>query len=331
MRGIDPRQLKAQLMAASWLGLLACAGINFAHNGVRVLRWGLLLHPVRERVRFRPMFASVVLGYMVTWVAPGRLGELVRPALLSGREKLPIGPCMGTVIVDRLLDGLAVVLLFAVGLAVTPMPPEAAVSTAAIRGTSVVAGLVVIGLCVSLIVATSSRRRIERALEKRGSPVLLWIGRSMLAVSRGADALKRPGLLLGVVVHTVLAWLMIALATWVGIRACGIDVPFGAVLIILPLLALGVTLPTPGGAGGYHAAMTFGLSQLFGVAEAQAVGASVLIHLMIIFPVILVGGGILIVEHIPFRDLLEAGRQLRHLGAAEGSAVPPVRAAENAS
>jgi len=99
----DPQALSSALFRASWPALAAGAAINFAHNVFRVLRWRWLLDPVRADVPFRPMFAAVVLGYMTTWLIPGRIGEVVRPALLSAREDLPLGPCLGTVVADRLL------------------------------------------------------------------------------------------------------------------------------------------------------------------------------------------------------------------------------------
>src|SRR5206468_1137111 len=111
----DPQALSAALLSASWPALALAAFLNLAHNVFRVLRWGLLLTPVRPRVPFRPMFSAVILGFMTTLLVPGRVGELVRPALLSAREDLPLGPCLGTVVADRLLDGVAIVALFALG------------------------------------------------------------------------------------------------------------------------------------------------------------------------------------------------------------------------
>jgi len=120
-------------------------------------------------------------------------------------------------------------------------------------------------------VAARSRVRLERMLEGRRG-VRGWIGRMLLSLSQGVEALGRPALILKIAVHTVLAWLFIAGATWIGIRSCGVDIPFTGTLVLMPLLALGIALPTPGGAGGYHAAMRVGLMQLFAVNETMAAG-----------------------------------------------------------
>lgn len=313
LRGTDPATLWAQLKQVSVLGLILAAGINFAHNAFRVWRWGALLAPVSPRLRFRPMFDAVILGYFVTWTVPGRLGEVVRPVLLSARQKVPLGACFGSVLADRVLDGLAVLVLFAVGLAFTSIEGLAARHPAVGRG-SVIAIIVLLVPMVLLLVASSQRTRLEGWLGARRGP-LAWLSRSLLAFAQGTEALRQPRLLARVAVHTLLAWLTIAIGTWVGLRACRVEISLGAVFILLPLLALGVAVPTPGGAGGYHAAMKFGLVHLFDVSPALAVSAGILLHLAILVPVLAVGAVLLLVERLSLQELIEAARQVRKLGS----------------
>ncbi|NIM63943.1 MAG: hypothetical protein GTN89_15370, partial [Acidobacteria bacterium] len=89
--------------------------------------------PVRRGIGFRPMFVAVILGYMTRWIIPGRLGELVRPMLLSARESLALGPVMGSVVADRVLDVVAVAFLFAVGIGITPLSGQAAEHAALLK------------------------------------------------------------------------------------------------------------------------------------------------------------------------------------------------------
>ena len=86
---------------------------------------------------------------------------------------------------------------------------------------------------------------------------------------------------------------------------------------MLPLLALGVSLPTPGGVGGYHALMQFGLTALFGVDPTVAAGAGILMHLAIVLPVLVLGPVLLYTEKVSWSDLVAAGRKVRALGHAE--------------
>lgn len=308
LREADPAAVWDSLRRASLLGLFAGALLNFAHIFFRVWRWGALLEPVRAGIAFRSMFSAVVLGYTTSWVVPGRLGELVRPALLSTRERLPLGPCLGSVVADRLLDGLCVLGLFALGIATTPLAGDSLRHAEKIRQWSLLLVLVIVFPIAALWIVAAKRVLLERWLSSAGR-LRARIGGAVLAVSGGVEALRRPRLLVRVVLHTLCAWILIALGTWLGVRAAGAEIPFRGILIILPLLVLGIALPTPGGAGGYHAGMVFGLTRLFPVDDAAAVGAAFLVHVGVILPVVVVGVVLLFVGRIPFGDLLRVGRR----------------------
>ena len=316
--GKDPKAISAALMRASWPALALGATINLAHNVFRVFRWRWLLDPVRTRVPFRPMMVAVILGYMTTWLVPGRVGELVRPALLSAREDLPLGPCLGTVVADRLLDGVAIVALFAFG----SFGAHFAAGSDALSGqlrviAVIVLAVIVAGLAVLVAISTLGGR-LDAWLSRRWPPVR-WAGHAALGLSRGVDALRSPRTLIPIAGYSLAAWLTIGLGTWIGIRAAGAAVGFSDVLVMLPLLALGVSLPTPGGVGGYHALMQFGLTSLFGVDPTIAAGAGILMHLAIVIPILLAGPVLLYTEKVSWSDLVAAGKQVRALGDAQGA------------
>ncbi|HZN55318.1 MAG TPA: lysylphosphatidylglycerol synthase transmembrane domain-containing protein [Candidatus Polarisedimenticolaceae bacterium] len=307
--------LREAVERAFWPGLALAAVVNVGHNVFRVWRWRWLLDPVAPRVPFRPMFVAVILGYLTTWILPGRIGEVVRPGLLSARTTVPLGPSMGSVVADRLLDGLAIMALFAAGSLGARFAEGSAASIEKIRSTAF-AFLAVIAVGVVVLVAiAASRTTFERWLARRAAPVR-WLGHAILGFSSGMEALRSPRRLIPIIVHSLLAWLTIALGTWIGIRASGADVGFDAVLVMLPLLALGVAIPTPGGVGGYHAAMQFGLTRLFGVDPTIAAGAGLLVHIAIVVPILLLGPVLLRVEGVSWSDLVAAARQIKSLGAA---------------
>ena len=318
-RGIDLDILWGHLEEASWAGLLVAAFLGVGHNFFRVLRWRALLEPVRSGLPFRSLFEAIILGYATSWVLPGRLGELVRPALLAGRENLPLGPCLGSVLADRLLDGLAVLVLFAVGVFVTPLAAESMQHVGLIRAAAVGLIVVISVPTVILLVASKARPKLERLLSGRQG-WRGWLGRFVLSLSDGVQALKRPALLAQIGLHTLLAWLTITASTWIGLRSCGVEISFGGTMLLLPLLVLGIALPTPGGAGGYHAAMRVGLTKLFGVGNTLAVGAGLLVHAASVLPVILLGGSMIVMGRSSMQDLMRAVRQVREMGSLSGGA-----------
>lgn len=293
--------------------------LNLGHNVFRVWRWRALLEPVRPGVPFRPMFTAVILGYMTTWIVPGRVGELVRPMLLSEHEGLPLGPCIGTVVADRVLDATTVVALFAVGTWITPLEGPAAEHAALIRSGSLTLLLAAVVLVVVMLGASAARPALQGWLARRGR-LVGWVGRTVLAVSSGVVALRSPRLLARTLVYSVLAWVTITAATWLSIWAAGPRISPGAVLVILPLLALGVAVPTPGGAGSYHGAMKVGL-MAFGVSGALAVSAAVIAHLIVTVPVIALGLFLIWLDKVSWKKLVNAARGFRELGALDGPAT----------
>jgi len=313
---------------ASVVGLVLSGALQFGHNGFRIARWRVLLAPVRPRVPIRPMFTAVTLGYVVTWVAPGRLGELVRPALLSAREEIPLGPCMGTVLIDRILDGVAIVLLFAVGIFFTPFSGIAAEYAGEIRGGAVMSATVLVAVLVGLLALSARADAIDRRYRDRHGPIA-WFARTAVSFSRGSESLRRPGSALIVLLYSLGAWLTVSTGVWFGLRAAGVAVSFGGVLVLQPVLAIGVAVPTPAGAGGFHAVTKAALIYLFGVAETPAVGAAILLHLTGVIPVLLVGLVLLWREGLSVRDLRNVARSVQGLGRRAAVAAPT--AVEDAS
>lgn len=314
VRDADLAAVWAQLREASLTLIVLCVVFNLGHNIFRVWRWRALLTPFKPDVPFRPMFVAVIVGYTTSWVVPGRLGELVRPMLLSAREDVPLGPSLGSVVVDRMFDGLAVVALFVVGTWITPLEGEAAEYVPLIRTASLTVAAVVVGAALAMMLASSSAARFDRWLD--GKPGFVrWIGRTLLSVSSGVDALRSPRLAAIVAVQSLLAWVAIALATWCGVLAAGVDISFGPILVITPLLVLGVAVPTPGGAGSYHGAMKLGL-MWFGIGEVQAISAGFLMHLLIVVPTVVLGVGLIWLEGLSWKDLVASAAQFRRLGSA---------------
>lgn len=312
LRGTDPAMLWDQIRQASILGLLLGAALNFGHNVFRVLRWRVLLNPVRRGIGLRPMFSAVILGYMTSWVIPGRLGELVRPMLLSAREGISLGPVVGSIVADRILDIVAVVFLFAVGIWITPLSGEAANYAALLRSGAVIMSVIAVAVLALMVAASVSGQRLAAWFARRGKP-FRWLGRAGVSLAHGAGALRSPRAVGLVLIHSIAAWVMIAGGTWVCIRSAGAEISAGAILVILPMLVLGVAVPTPAGAGGYHGAMKAGL-MLFGVSQVTAVSAGLLAHMMMTVPVIVAGVVLLWTENVRWGDLVSGARQFRQLG-----------------
>jgi uncharacterized protein (TIRG00374 family) len=105
----------------------------------------------------------------------------------------------------------------------------------------------------------------------------------------GLGAIRRPGRLTIALILSFPLWLSICLGIWAITMAFGLDVPFTGSFLLLAILVLGVTVPTPGAVGGFHEAVRIGTTVFFGAPDDLAVAAAILLHLFSIGPSLLLG------------------------------------------
>lgn len=317
---VDRESLAHALREARWGWLGACLALTLLHYVVRAWRWRLLLRPLKQGLPIRLLVEGVLAGYAVSFVLPGRLGELARPALVARRERLSMTGTLATVGVDRLLDGATLTVFLVIFLILAPgttngIPPEVA-------GDLRLWGFLVGGGMASLLLALSLAalyRQNLPALRRDGS----WRDRALAMLHASLEALSalhgmRP--LAGAVLGSFLIWLVLAAQAWAGIRAFGIDLPFTASFGLIAVLAVGIATPTPAGVGGFHAAGTAFLGLVYSVQQSQAVAAILVLHLISVVPSIILGGVVLVREGVSLGEL--AGRRLPEMNQAKAEEQP---------
>ena len=88
------------------LGSIIMLGAHF----LRAYRWSMLTETANFKLNHRRTFYSVMAGYLVN-AATSRGGEVVRCALTTKSEKVPLEILIGTVITERIVDLIFMVLL----------------------------------------------------------------------------------------------------------------------------------------------------------------------------------------------------------------------------
>jgi uncharacterized protein (TIRG00374 family) len=294
LRGVDGRALAQAFRSADpWL-LLGVAFATLLAYLARSWRWGYLLSPV-VRVPFAHLFSATAVGFMTGLVIP-RAGEVVRPYLVARRHPISTAAAFASIILERLVDLITVIFLFALYLYVLP-PPAAQVTGPLLdklKAGGSLAALLALGVLVLLL---ALHLRAERALAVAGwllRPLPAGVTRPALAAlhsfANGLAVLRAsPGHLLIIALQSLLVWLPIALGLHWNNRAFGLDLPFHATFLLLAALTVGVAVPTPGMVGGFHAAYLFALTEAFGVDRQTAAAAGIASHAFTNIPVLLLG------------------------------------------
>ncbi len=104
----------AESLGRTDLGLIGLAlACNFASAAVRTWRWRLLLLPLDAAVSLGSAWRCYNIGFAVSSVLPGRLGEVLRPWLMARERDLPFASPFATVVTERVVDLLAVLSMLA--------------------------------------------------------------------------------------------------------------------------------------------------------------------------------------------------------------------------
>lgn len=118
MHNLSPEEKKdifASFKGANYWYLLVSVFIGILSHISRTIRWMLLLSPMDYKPRFKNTFLAVMIGYFANLALP-RLGEVTRCGILARYEKIPLQKSFGTVVTERGLDFIILILLFVVNL-----------------------------------------------------------------------------------------------------------------------------------------------------------------------------------------------------------------------
>jgi len=276
-----------RIAAASPRWLTGAVALSIGTFVMRALRWTWILRPV-ARVPFLPSMRATSVGFAANTVLPARAGEVLRPAILSREESLPFSALLASILFERILDALAQ--LFFLAIALFAAPGAGALASGRVR---IVAGAVAaaaIGVALFAVVWRGATERIIdrllRVLPERFRPKARGIAHTFLD---GFASLKTPRLLFLVGAGSILMWLVINVQIWCVMRAFGVDLPLPAAFVVTTAAVLGLAVPTPGGVGGYHAAVQFALTSVFHVPLATATGVALVAHAVSFVPISLVG------------------------------------------
>lgn len=261
---------------------------------IRALRWKVLLTPVKADTRLRSRVAGVSIGFMANNILPARVGEFARAYAFSRLEPVTAGAAFGSLVVERFMDGV-ILLLFLVIPVLTPgFPAVDALSSGwggAVLKAGVLAVLLVLAALVFMALWPSRFVRMAEAFAKILPRSLARPLVGSLEAFLGSLAIMRdPRLLLLGFAWSLFFWTWHGLSFWLGMLAFGIDTGFVSAIFTEAVVGFGVAIPSaPGFFGTFHAAAKFALSDVYGVAEPQSLAFAFGYHFGGWIPITVIG------------------------------------------
>ncbi len=123
LRGLHLPDVWLSLRSADYVWLIPSIAVYFLAVWARTWRWDYLLRPIKQ-ISLRRLFPVVVIGYMGNNVYPFRAGEVLRAVVLRQREGVSVSSSLATIIVERVFDGLVMLLFVFVALPFAPLPSD---------------------------------------------------------------------------------------------------------------------------------------------------------------------------------------------------------------
>jgi uncharacterized protein (TIRG00374 family) len=274
------------------VAILIAVGLLAVQMAMRAERWKHLLAPVGVP-RFRNALRTTVIGFAVSNVLPARAGEVLRPYLLARREGFSATATFATIVMERVLDLIAVLTLLSVALIVEGLDRYSGAMQQVVRlsaAAAIAALLVLLGLTWTL---ASHPERAGRLVMAAGRVlphrIAHALSRIVQSFSGGLLVMRRPRTLAFAIAWSLVLWLSIAGQTWLVTRAFDINMSFVGAFLLQSLLVIGVAVPTPGGVGGFHEAYRIGATAFFQAPNDAAIGAALVLHAIAFIPTTIVG------------------------------------------
>lgn len=294
LRNTDFGQVWGEMQRSRWdLVAVSLAAVAVTYV-FRALRWQYLLLPIGA-VRLATAFRATVIGFGASALLPARAGEVLRPYLLARKEGLSATAAFATILLERVLDTLMVLMLFGVFLlfADTQIGGGDPESYRRLKAGGLVVGavsLLALGAMFVLAGRPAILSRLERVLAGRLPPRLAQKTMHLVhAFAAGLLIVRQPARLAIAVGLSLPVWLTIAVSIWAVTRAFHIEFPFLGSFLMLALLVVGVAVPTPGAVGGFHYFYRLGAVSFFGASPDRAVGAAIVLHAVSFVPVAIAG------------------------------------------
>lgn len=294
-RHLNWSEVRNSVTKADPLLLLLAVGMVSASYFARAVRWRALLAPLGS-AGLNNLFMATTVGFGAVFLF-GRMGEVVRPVVLPLKDpSVRPSSAIVTIMVERIYDLLAVVVLFAANLLWFVPPVNDAIEFSRVRW----AGVILLVAALAGVLALAAFRRYSesvinptRRLLERQSFIPARVTRAVISLleqlARALRVLVDGRELAVTIGWTAVVWSAIMFANMFVIRAFGLQFGVPETIFVLGWAVVGSLVPTPGGAAGAFHAATAGSLIFMGVDRETAAAVSIVMHLIDFGPAVLIG------------------------------------------
>lgn len=249
----DKSHIKSALKTARYWLLIPVFGLLLLSHFIRALRWRLLIEPLGYKPSKSNTFFAVLIGYLANQAFP-RLGEVLKCTVLARYEKIPADKLIGTIILERIIDALTLLIVFAITLLIQPhlytqlidaffsSPDKDEKKKIA----SWIIGLIALGIVLIVLTIWMIKKK------KNLSDLKLLFKRIIASIVQGVSAIRHLKKRKQFVFLTILIWTIYLMGGYIGFMALQETEHYGIkeAFTVLSAGSIGM-IATPGGIGAY--------------------------------------------------------------------------------
>lgn len=321
LRGLNLAEVWSHIKGARYEWLLPGVAIYFFGVWARTWRWHYMLRPIK-RIPLVRLFPVVCIGYMGNNIFPARIGELLRAYVLKRTEEVAISASLATILLERIFDGVVMLLFVFLGLPLVPVIPGDW------RRFVIAFSLLFFGaLGFFFLLAASPRRSqmaytwvIDRLLPERfREPVRGFADRFM----EGLYFLRSGRDVAMIFVTSMVVWLAETGKYWFVMHAFDFTVSFFVLMLMNGVVNLFTTIPSAPGYLGTFDEPGIEILKAFGVNENIAAAYTLVLHAALWLPITALGVWYVWRMSLSWKDLQEARNIVREQPAEDHPAQSP--------
>ena len=288
LRGLRLPLVWEAVKHANYWWIIPGVAIYFVGVFIRTWRWYYMLRQFKD-VSIKRLFPVVCIGYAGNNIYPARAGEVIRSYVLKKNEDIPISGSLATVLVERIFDGLVMLLFVFLALPfVSGIPPK--------YRSFVILLSIIFGVALVLFIAVAAR---PEWVIKLYSPLAQLIIPAKIRpktdsmIERflfGLASLQSPKDVVMIFFTSILIWLAETMKYWFVMHAFDFSVSFITLMLMNGIVNLFTTLPSaPGYIGTFDAPGIKVLVDVGGVDPIIATAYTLVLHAALWLPITALG------------------------------------------
>lgn len=297
-RGDDFGELVIQIHQVNYTGVFIASLLLIISCIVRAYRWQVLMNPV-EVIPLHPLFGATLVGYFGNGILAFRLGELLRAYAVAKGRQITVMQAFGTVILERILDLVIVVFIFALTIPWFPFEDDYS-RFGAFVFTGITVFLIVL---IFFTVHFNWLGKIEYMAifnSHYGQKLFSAVNR----IFEGLTIIKKTNHAGLIILSSLVLWGFYYCSTMIVLDACGLSLGFVGTGILLVLGSIVIGIPAlPGSAGTYDAGIKYSLIMVFNIASDKALTYAIVSHAISYFPLVLVGAVYFMLGNVSLKEV----------------------------